>query len=117
MVKHRYDPNRFVLVSVDLVDGAWRAADEGVIDETRRFYVGTNGAGSDQPGKYEVAKQAVASGTWKPPVVGFVGDNKNKIAFMDGRYHFAAARDLGRRSITVEVESEQAATFREKFGV
>lgn len=112
MVKHRFDSNRFVLVSVDKIDAAWRAA-----DETRGFYVGTNGAGSNQPGKYAAAKQNVLAENWTPPVVGFFGDDQTKVAFTDGRHHFAVARDLGRQSVVVEVDPEHAAMFREKFGV
>ncbi len=112
MARHRYDSDRFVLVSVDKLDEAWRAA-----DEARGFYVGVDGEGSNQPGKYAVAKRDVAAGTWVPPTVSFVGEDLTQVAFTDGRHRFAAARDLGRRSVTVEVEPEQVAAFREKFGV
>ena len=112
VARHRYDSNRFVLVSIDKIDAAWRAA-----DEARGFYVGINGAGSNQCGKYVAAKREVVDGTWTPPVVVFAGEDKSGIAFTDGRHRFAAARDLGRRSVLVEVDPEQVVAFREKFGV
>ena len=110
--RHRYDASRFVLASVDRVDEAWRAS-----DQERGFYVGVGGEGSNQPGKYDAARREVAAGHWTPPSVSFVGDDRTKVAFSDGRHRFAAARDLGRRSVLLEVEPEQAAAFREKFGV
>lgn len=111
MVRHRYDPGRFVLVSVDAIDAAWHAA-----GAEQGLYVGAGGAGSDHSSEYAVAKRDVAAGSWTPPIVGFVGGDKIGVVFTTGRYHFAAARDLGRRSVTVEAGPEQATLFREKFG-
>jgi len=107
-MKGRFDP-RHVLVSVEKLDAAWRA-------DHPEFYVAPGGEDSNQPGKYEAAKRDVLAGIWTPPCVSFADDGK-KVAFTDGRHHFAAARDLGRQSVIVEVEpAEDAAKFREKFG-
>lgn len=110
MTRHRREPGH-VLVSVEKLDAAWRA-------DRPEFYVAPGGEGSnEQPGKYEAAKRDVVAGSCTLPCVSFVDDGK-KVAFTDGRHHFAAARDLGRQSVTVEVKpAEDAAKFRERFGV
>lgn len=110
MSHHRYDVSRLVLVSVDRVDEAWRAS-----DQERDFYVSAGGGGSNQS-EYDAARREVAAGNWTPPRASFAGEDRTKVTFSDGRYRFAAARDLGRRSVLLEVEPEQVAAFREKFG-
>lgn len=103
-MKGRYDP-RHVLVSVEKLDAAWRADAPGT-------YVEPGGEGA-QPG-YESAKQSILAGNWTPPCVSLTD---GKVVFTDGRHHFAAARDLGRQSVVVEVEpAEHAEKFRERFG-
>lgn len=109
--RHRYDASRFVLVSVDKLDEAWR-----VSDQERSPYVAAEGEGSEQSEEYAAARREVAAGHWTPPSAGFLSEDQTKIVFTHGRYRFAAARDLGRRSVLVEVEPEQTAAFREKFG-
>ncbi|WP_408580452.1 plasmid fertility inhibition factor family protein [Burkholderia cepacia] len=93
---------------MDSLDTVWRDAPE---------YVGREGRGSVQDGKYE-AVGAFLRCTIGPRaiIIPTISIADGTVSFTDGRHRFAWLRDHGLRALPVEVDQDSAETCRTCFG-
>ena len=101
-------PDPVIWAAVDRLDAVWRDTPE---------YVGVNGSGSDQEGKYEAVGTFLrcAIGT-RSIFIPTVSIENGTAIFTDGRHRFAWLRDHGLRALPVEVDEDSVETCRTCFG-
>ncbi|WP_322080108.1 plasmid fertility inhibition factor family protein [Burkholderia cenocepacia] len=101
-------PDPVIWAAVDSLDVVWRDTPE---------YVGREGRGSDQDGKYEAVGEFLRCtiGT-RAIIIPTISIADGTVSFTDGRHRFAWLRDRGLRALPVEVDQDSAETCRTWFG-
>lgn len=100
-------PDPVIWASVCALDAVWRDTTD---------YVGLNGRGSNQAGKYQAVgdflRLAIGTRHIFVPTVSMVG---GKALFTDGRHRFAWLRDHGLRALPVEVDEDSVDACKASF--
>lgn len=97
-------PDPVIWVAVGSLDALWRNTPE---------YVGLDGRGSDQAGKYEAVGDFLRFGIGTRQIfVPTVSMIDGKVTFTDGRHRFAWLRDHGLRAMPIEVPEESLEVFK-----
>ncbi|WP_321853313.1 plasmid fertility inhibition factor family protein [Burkholderia cenocepacia] len=101
-------PDLVIWAAVDSLDAVWRDTPE---------YVGRDGHGSDQDGKYEAVGEFLRCTIGTGPIfIPTVSMADGTVSFTDGRHRFAWLRDHGLRALPVEVDQDSVETCRTCFG-
>ncbi|WP_186138443.1 hypothetical protein [Burkholderia gladioli] len=100
-------PEAVIWTDVARFDRSWRATQD---------YIGLNGVGSKQYGRYERVGVFLKAMIGKTRIyVPHVSIENGTVIFTDGRHRFAWMRDRGLTALPIEVSDEAAREFRVRF--